>query len=332
MHLIAAAGESIATAPETIVYLPEGRTTISATVDGRPQTVDVEVGPESLEALQRDLESRNEQNVRPIVDFDHRDDGPAAAIPRQFRYEAGRGVLLDLEWTRAGRSAIEGRDYSYFSPLFIADDSGRPVGLDPLRPIGGLVNSPAFREIQRIAAKAAANETNKVMMDLSKLVEASAITEEEATGEDAVSAIAAAFARKTEELNAAEAKLKATERVRDEALQEIAASKQSKADEAVQRAVEAGRLSANDEEGQKFWSDLIVEKGAEALRQLEAKAAINPGISKPIVAAGGAATPNSETNVLEAKASAIRNRAAEIQKSQGLDFSRAWRAAAAESV
>jgi hypothetical protein len=194
------------------------------------------------------------------------------------------------------------------------------------------VNSPAFREIQRIAAKAVSNETNKVIMDLSKLVEASAITQEEATSEDAVSAIAAAFARKTEELNAAEAKLKATEKARDEALREIAASKQGKADEAVQRAVQAGRLSAKDEEGQKFWSDLIVEKGAEALRQLEAKAAINPGISKPIVAAGGAATPNSETNVLEAKASAIRNRAAEIQKSQGLDFSRAWRAAAAESV
>jgi phage I-like protein len=46
--------------------------------------------------------------------------------------------MLELEWTRSGKEAIEDRDYSYFSLMFLADKEGRPVGLPAAGAIGAL--------------------------------------------------------------------------------------------------------------------------------------------------------------------------------------------------
>lgn len=326
-----------ANAPLAIQYLPAGKHTITATVDGSTQTVDIEVTEESAHLLQQSLEARQRDNVRPIVDFDHEDTGPAAAIPSRFYWQPGEGVMLALEWTGAGKRAVEGRDYSYFSPLFLMDDEGHPLGLHPQRPVGGLVNDPAFRSIRRIAAANAGlpstNETEKEIMqhDYTPLVEAGVLSADQAKGEGVVTAIAAAFAKAAEEKRQLEAEKAAAESARDQAQSEIQAKREAEADAAIAKAVEAGRICVKDEDSKQFWRELVMEKGEPAVRQLEAKAAANPGIDKPVVTrSGGADTTANQQSVEAARAAQIRNRAAEIQAARNVPHSMAWNLAAAE--
>lgn len=135
-----------------IVYLPEGTHEIQASVNGQPGTRTVRVGADSLEPLSTALKARQAGNVRPYAGFDHKD-GPASFLPVGFSYEFGRGVMLEIELTSAGQKAIDGKDYSYFSPTFHLDRlTGKPMGLLPHGEIGSLVNNPAFEGIERIAA------------------------------------------------------------------------------------------------------------------------------------------------------------------------------------
>jgi hypothetical protein len=142
-------------APREVVFLPEGAHKIHAATNGKAKHSTVRVsagrGPAIAARLQQDLARRQSANVRPWLDFEHKG-GAAAALPKAFRYEPGRGVVLEVEWTDAGRRAIEGKDYSYFSPVFFLGDDGEPDGLPEKGAIGALVNEPAFREIPRIAA------------------------------------------------------------------------------------------------------------------------------------------------------------------------------------
>ena len=152
----------------SIVFIPEGEHSITPSVDGKPGAIVSKVaanrGEVIVEALNKSLKKRLSKNVRPIIDFDHADTGPAAAIPTKFTYEQGVGVMLELDWTDAGTSAIEGRNYSYFSPVFNMDrNTGEPVGLASSGPVGALVNDPAFREIKRIAAANKSQPTETVM-------------------------------------------------------------------------------------------------------------------------------------------------------------------------
>lgn len=149
-------GSDATSVPAKIVYIPEGVHTITPTVDGKPKTITVSLpahrGSEIAAKLNSELERRQSENVRPIIDFDHRHSGPAAGIPKSFSYESGVGLILEVDWSQAGRSAVEGRDYSYFSPEFLLGTDGTPEGIPSRGPVGALVNSPAFRSIPRIAA------------------------------------------------------------------------------------------------------------------------------------------------------------------------------------
>jgi phage I-like protein len=135
-----------------IQYMPAGRTTINPSVNGQAKELTVNVTEKTAAALQLDLQKLLRQNVRPYVDFDHVG-GAAAAIPKRF-YWTDEGVMLELDWTNAGRTAVSGRDYSYFSPTFFVSEAGDPSGLPQSGAIGSLVNNPAFRSIRRIAARA----------------------------------------------------------------------------------------------------------------------------------------------------------------------------------
>lgn len=155
--------------PDEIVYIPEGSHTITPTVNGKPKQITVnlhaENGPAIAAVFESSLQKRLQENVRPVLDFDHKD-GPAAGIPRSFRYEPGKGLMLAVDWTAAGRQAIEGRNYSYTSPTFVMGDDGTPAGLPQRGAIAALVNNPAFRNIQRIAASDASGRSSA---DLSPL-------------------------------------------------------------------------------------------------------------------------------------------------------------------
>lgn len=147
-------------APAEVVFLPEGVHAIHANTNGAAKRSTVRItaarGPAIAAKLNQDLVRRQSQNVRPWVDFGHAE-GAAAALPKAFRYEPGKGVVLAVEWTDAGRRAIEGKDWSYFSPVFYLGDDGEPDGLPAKGPVGALVNEPAFRTIPRIAASDASH-------------------------------------------------------------------------------------------------------------------------------------------------------------------------------
>jgi hypothetical protein len=83
--------------------------------------------------------------------FDH--EGKAAsAIPRRFYWD--NGIRGEVEWTQAGRNALSGRDYSYFSPEFLIDaKKGVLRGIPAFGPIGALFNAPAFQTIERVSAQ-----------------------------------------------------------------------------------------------------------------------------------------------------------------------------------
>lgn len=138
--------------PTEIMYFPVGKHKIHPMVNDKPSKdgIDLDIDASVLDCLQKDLETRLTQKVRPIADFDHRP-GPASFLPKRFVWRDGAGVFLQGDWTSAGKSAIQGRDYSYFSPSFMLSGS-KIVGLPQTGAIGALTNNPAFRDIQRIAA------------------------------------------------------------------------------------------------------------------------------------------------------------------------------------
>lgn len=143
-------------APAQILYLPKGRSTIHARVNGEPKTVSVEVNEGTAALLQSQLRERLAKPVKPRGFFNHRQNGPASFIPTEagFIWDEKRGVILNVDWSKSGREAIEGRDYNHFSPSFKIDDKDQVVGLSDSGPeIGSLTNSPAFEHIGEIAAQ-----------------------------------------------------------------------------------------------------------------------------------------------------------------------------------
>ena len=244
-----------------IMYIPEGTHDINPTVDGKPGSivskVDAARGEAIVEALNKALNKRNSKNVRPIVDFDHKDIGPAAGLPKEFSYEPGMGIMLELEWTKSGTSAIEGKDYSYFSPVYNMDrNTGEPVGLPSSGPIGALVNDPAFREIKRIAAAKTANPTPE--METSVLVTAGLITEAEAKT-DKVAEITAANISVIQVEAAKVAGLESEVSTLKASLAKVA---ETTADRAIEDAVKTGRIAAKDETTKSFWREQLVEASA----------------------------------------------------------------------
>ena len=64
---------------ESIVYLPEGKHEISATVNGKPAKRTVTVNDSILASFSRDLQIRQARPVRPFAGFDHKP-GPASFL------------------------------------------------------------------------------------------------------------------------------------------------------------------------------------------------------------------------------------------------------------
>ena len=265
-HKVTAAFQSEIDQTDSIVYLPEGNHTISASVGGKPKTINVVVDERVLSSFSDDLKQRHAANVRPFAGFDHAT-GKASFLPKEFRYESGVGLMLDVEWTKAGRESVEGKEYSYFSPTFRVADNGAPIGLTQRGEIGSLVNDPAFESIPRIAASHQETNTNTMIEHLVELglVEA---------GHDEATALNVAKA-KLAEIKATAQTVKASA---DETAATIAALEADKAalagevatlkaanetaaeanaDAAVAEAVQAGRIAPQDDKSKAFWKDSI---------------------------------------------------------------------------
>lgn len=273
----------------SIVYIPEGTHTITPSVGGKPQTIvikmDAERGDEVAARFQGQLDSILAGNVRPFLDFDHKETGPAAALPKSFRYEQGKGLMLDLEWTGAGRKAIKSKDYSYFSPSFYKDDSGAPMGIDERGPLGSLVNSPAFRDIPRIAAAHAEAQLEPEKLPImSKLIFAA--LKVDASHADAESIAAQKIEAMNAESETIKASLAAITTERDELTAKIEASNKGRAETLIKAAIADGRIASKDTDLQgKFQSK--IESGdtfAEETLAMLPKSA--EGIEKALVTAG----------------------------------------------
>lgn len=304
-NVISAAFQTELSSLETsIVYLPEGRHRISATVGGKPKTVDVEIDSRIGASFAEDLTKRLAQNVRPFAGFDHAS-GPASFIPVEFRYEDGVGLMLDVEWTEAGRKAIEGRDYSYFSPTFLISTTGIPTGLAQRGEIGSLVNDPAFVEIPRLAA----SNTEPLMIDQLielGLVEASqdadtamdkakanlaSLRESASTAEsDEDKAVIAA-----ERYAKLEAEYLAMKEENDKLKQGMVEKAKAAADVAIDEAVKAGRIAPQDDATKSFWHASILAN-PEALNALNAIPA-NPVLNGETILASRTETSPQEVQL-----------------------------------
>jgi phage I-like protein len=265
---------------ESIVYLPEGTHEIAATVNGKAAKRKVTVDDRILASFATDLQSRQSRNVRPFAGFDHKA-GPASFIPKEFRYESGVGLMLDVEWTQAGKSAVEGKDYSYFSPAFLLRN-GVPAGLPTHGEIGSLVNEPAFEAMEKIAA----SHNNNTMDNIQPLIDLGLVpadTAPEAAMELAQAALAELRTQAAENVQAAAnhtAEIESITAARDTLANEVETLKASlakiddeAADNAVSEAVSAGRIAPQDDKAKAFWKAQIKADKAnvEILNSIPAK-------------------------------------------------------------
>lgn len=304
--------------PAEIVYLPEGEHRITPYVNGKAESVTVNVPPargaEIAASLQGALDRRQKANVRPWFDFEHKA-GAASALPKSFRYEAGKGIIAAVEWTNAGRAAVEGKDFSYFSPVFYLGEGGVPEGLPERGPLGGLVNEPAFREIPRIAASDAAGTTeNNAMSQFLILATCGLLSQTEAAREDAESLArqrVSAMRGDADTLRTVQASLSEITAERDDLKKKLEASEakvkqaaEKRAGDLVSAAAADGRIAPKDEKTQGFYKRLIAAGDAEAEEALKALPKQHAGLEKPVIVAGANGadpTTNAEGFLAEAR-------------------------------
>ena len=275
-----------------IVYIPEGVHNITPSVDGVAKNVTVNMTAENgqgiADVMQASLTDRLEQNVRPYFDFDHNDTGPAAALPKRFYYEEGKGLMMELEWTGSGKQAIDARDYSYFSPTFHLGDDGLPVGLPSTGPAGSLVNEPAFRNIPRIAA-AFADQPNKKTIPMSELITCGLLTEAEGGSVELATKRVEALKVEAAKVEALQSSLDASNEKLEAAEAKLQESKEASAASVIEAAIADGRIAAKDEVTQDFWKQQVVANGDSAIAALNAVPKIGGDITEAKVKASAEA-------------------------------------------
>jgi small-conductance mechanosensitive channel len=207
-----------------------------------------------------------------------------------------------VDWTSAGRAAIEGRDYSYFSPTFLVSKDGIPTGLTGRGEIGSLVNDPAFEEIPRIAASHQETDPMQHLVELG-LVEASCAPDQALETAKAALASLREAAAQVETVEAANMAKKSAEdeladmKKRNDELEaaykslkdEMATKASAAADAAIEEAIKAGRIAPQDDATKAFWRSSITTN-PEAVKALNA-IPVNPALSGKTVLAGRTEEP-----------------------------------------
>lgn len=287
-----------ATATGELMYMPAGSQEITPIDGGIGAPINVMVDAAGAAALNAQLAALTAKGKKPYFDFNH-EDGAAAFWPSEFVWRED-GIYARGEWSGRGKSAVEGKEWRQFSPVFHVDNKranpARIVCRENAKPnMGGLVNDPAFHKILPLWAKDAGatgeahHEPNKQQhqntMTPEEIAALRAKNTELQTEIDALKAkdhndalVAAQLAAKEAEhkanalaLENAEIKARA-----DKADQQIAARNKSDATAAVKRAVERGAIAAKDTANQ----DALVAKATE-----------DPGFIGVIDAMQGALTP-----------------------------------------
>ena len=255
------------------------------------------------------------------MDFDHKADGPASGLPQRFYYEEGKGLMLEVEWTGKGRKAIKGKDYSYFSPTFYKGNDGVPSGIPERGPLGSLVNSPAFRDIPRIAAADAGAPTKPAENNtMSKLIYAA--LKVDASHADAESIAAKKIEAMSSENSTIKASLASAEKERDDLKAKVEAANKERAESLVKAAVADGRIAPKDEDKQTKFRDKIEAGDTFAEEILAQLPKAFDGIDKDIITAG-ADKPTNASNRIEAAQAKARG-----ELGASADFQLVWARAA----
>jgi Mu-like prophage I protein len=316
--------------PAEIIYFPKGDWRIKPVVNGKAKEVSVKVDESVASVLQADLNRRLKDTVRPYAAFDHKP-GAASFLPKQFKWDDSKGVVLEVDWTQAGKDAVAGRNYSYFSPTFLLSDKGEVAGLPTAGEIGSLTNNPAFREIQKIAASADDDEgeESKMVKLTDKLVELEVITAEQAADADeeflvravtglheALATVRAANARLISENTALAAK--------------AVEAQKAEATTIVQAAIAEGKIGAKDKTSIEFWTGQLVtspETAKKVIASLPANSVLQKVIDVKVSDTKRVAGGTSAADLVQAQHLAI----AEVQEAHpGLNYTDAFNKAKRE--
>lgn len=277
-----------ATAPEWIMWMPGGTHQIRCRQGSKSVDVLVTVDASTASIAQTELKKiQAEGKQRPYLDFDH-EEKQAAGWPLEFAWRDNPtpGVWVRVEWTDAGRTAVTGKSYRAFSPAFFVDSTAgkKPAQVTGLPFVmGGLVNNPAFREIEPLWSARGELETT---MDKTKEMELAAAQARVAELEQQKAALEAAAAENNSEdaLRAKEAENAELQRKLDAANNEAAARAKRDAEACVKAAVSRGAIAAQDTTLQAHWTGLIEKDPANAvlLANMPGKVAVQPGrITQP---------------------------------------------------
>lgn len=322
-------GPDSATAPADIQYMPPGRHTIRAHRAGKPVTVSVFVDANTAATLQQFLAAHlaaaaEGRDDRPFLDFNH-EDREAAAWPTEFFWAGDDpltgGVRARVEWSDAGRRAVEGRTFRRFSPTFVPDAEGRVIGSEIN--MGGLVNRAAFKRIAALFASTSASPepvervdttpaANRMQTLVAKLLSLGLV--EAAASEEAD--LVAQLTRSVTGLKSRITELEST----------IATQAKARAESHIDAAIKAGRLPPADEPMRAFWLDALTRDESRAVKALQALP-VNPVLARVTTDAdtSPASIATSQLAQQEAKLAAVR------AANPGADFATIYAKAKAEA-
>lgn len=137
--------------PETILVLEYGTTD---TTKG-PYIVD-EAGVDNV------IATAQAKGKDIVFDYEHQtlfgDRAPAAGwIPLSGMRKTKKGLEITVAWTKAAAEYLSNREYRYYSPVVVLDDSGRVIELHSV----GLTNDPATINLEPLVAKNGHGEKHK---------------------------------------------------------------------------------------------------------------------------------------------------------------------------
>ncbi|QFQ88260.1 hypothetical protein F8A10_12140 [Paracoccus kondratievae] len=225
------------------------------------------------------------------IDFDHRSfakqgeqDSRAAGWITGMKAEGGR-IMASVEWTAEGRAALEGRSYRFLSPVFKNRKDGQVVLIEG----AGLVNIPALPQLRQLASKEismdpieqiagvlglAADKPEDIVARVTALATAetqlASITKAAGVeGEDAVTQICAKLAEKAPDPGAF-VPMATFQEVQTQLASLQKDVSKDKADAALERAREAGKLTPAMEE----WATQLASKDLASFESWAASAPV----------------------------------------------------------
>lgn len=161
-----------------IQWMPPGEQSPCCTVGDEAKQLSFTVKAQHAQAFNAQLQRLRSlaaagQGDEPFIDFDH-EDGRASGRPTEM-YWGGEdpksgGIRVKGKWTPSGKAAVQGKEFTRFSPEWYFNDDHEPIAIGAN--LGGLVNKAAFKTIASVKAGAATQQhkTNMTKEEMQALL------------------------------------------------------------------------------------------------------------------------------------------------------------------